>query len=262
MLTSDKLALLEISNKSHVAGAFPLDVLRRLEALFPPNIDRTAETGCGKSTIVFSNVASHHSVFCIDDREHGDESSINFFMDCPLTQKDRIELILGPTQITLPKHSHSAPYDVVLIDGPHGYPFPEIEYYYFYPHIKAGGLLIVDDVHIATIGRMADFIAENEMFDFVELVSTTAVFRRNNAPTFDPLGDGWWKQDFNRRRIAEGNAYLEPYALRDGQRRQPFGAMFDPQSAPSSHGAAKTLSARKATKKWRLPGVTRYLSLR
>jgi hypothetical protein len=256
MLTSDKLAELEISNKSHVAGAFSLPVLRRLESLFPTKVDRTAETGCGKSTIIFSNASSHHSVFCIDDREHGQESSINFFMDCPLTQKERVHLILGPTQITLPKHVHSAPYDVVLIDGPHGYPFPEIEYYYFYPHIREGGMLIIDDVHIATIGRLADFIAEDEMFDFVELVSTTAVFRRNSALTFDPLGDGWWKQDFNRRRIPEGNAYLEPYALRDGKHRQPFGTMFNATSGTSSDSASKVHKVKK--KKWRLNSATRY----
>ena len=34
----------------------------------------------------------------------------------------------------------------VLIDGPHGYPFPEIEYFYFYPRLKPGALLVVDDI--------------------------------------------------------------------------------------------------------------------
>ncbi len=55
-------------------------------------------------------------------------------------------------------YTHGDPYDCVLIDGPHGYPFPDMEYYYFYPLIKPGGILIIDDIHIPSNGRMADII--------------------------------------------------------------------------------------------------------
>lgn len=226
MLISNKIAELDISNKSHVAGAFSTAVLRRLEELIPSNVAASVETGCGKSTIMFSNVSDHHTVFCIDDREHGAESSINYFESCPLTKNERVNLVLGPTQKTLPHYNDFKTYDVVLIDGPHGYPFPEIEYYYFYPHIREGGILILDDVHIATIGRLGDFLCEDPMFEFVELVSTTAVFRRTGVPAFDPTGDGWWLQDFNRRRIQADNAYLAPYALKDSHMRVPFAQSF------------------------------------
>ena len=143
-------------------------------------------------------------------------------MNCELTQTQRLELVLGPTQLTLSKYNRFVPYDVVLLDGPHGYPFPEIEYYFFYPHLRPGGLLIIDDVHIATIGRFADFIAEDAMFEFIELVSSTAIFKRTDVPTFDPSGDGWWTQNYNRRRIPVGDLYLEKFALRDGNQRAPF----------------------------------------
>lgn len=226
MLISDRIAQLPIDGQSHVAGAFPTFVLKRLEELLPRKVENSVETGCGKSTILFSCVSDHHTVFCIDDREHGANSSINFFESCPLTKNDRIEMVLGPTQRTLPRFENFRQYDVVLIDGPHGYPFPEIEYYYFYPHLRPGGILILDDVHIATIGRLADFIAEDPMFELVELVSTTAVFKRTSAPTFDPLGDGWWEQDFNRRRIPRHMPYLAPYVLDDGKAQSPFFERF------------------------------------
>jgi hypothetical protein len=226
VLISDKIAELDISNKSHVAGAFSTAVLRRLEEIIPSNVAASVETGCGKSTIMFSNVSQDHTVFCIDDREHAGESSINYFETCPLTKNERVKLVLGPTQKTLPHYGGFKTYDVVLIDGPHGYPFPEIEYYYFYPHIREGGILILDDVHIATIGRLGDFLCEDPMFEFVELVSTTAVFRRTDAPAFDPTGDGWWLQDFNRRRIQADNSYLAPYALKDKNMRVPFAQAF------------------------------------
>ena len=228
MSVVQKIDDLGIGNKSHAAGAFPSSILKRLEELMPTEMKATAETGCGKSTILFSNLSAHHTVFCIDDTKEGENSSINFFKKCPLTKSKRIEMVIGPTQATLPNYNKFRTYDAVLIDGPHGFPFPELEYYYFYPHLKEGSVLIVDDVHIATIGRLADFINEDPMFELVELVSMTAVFRRTGAPAFDPFGDGWWLQDFNRRRIPADNEYLKQYRLDDGKLKRSFSDLASP----------------------------------
>jgi predicted O-methyltransferase YrrM len=238
MAVVDEIEALGLANKSHAAGAFPSSVLRRLEQLMPQKMMATAETGCGKSTILFSNLSKSHTAFCIDDTHEKDNSSITFFKECPLTKNNRVELVLGPTQETLPSYKNFKAYDCVLIDGPHGFPFPEIEYYFFYPHMKPGSILILDDVHINTIGRLADFIAEDAMWEFVELVSTTAVFKRTGAATFDPTGDGWWTQDFNRRRIPASNKYLAEYRLADGKMRAPFASHYEDKaqaaaSAPS-----------------------------
>jgi predicted O-methyltransferase YrrM len=208
----DKLGL---THKSHAAGAFPSSVLREIEKILPTSYENSLETGCGKSTILFSNLAKSHTVFCIDDRSEGSKSSIAYYEECPLTKRDRIALVLGPTQLTLPNYKEFKPLDVALIDGPHGYPFPDMEYYYLYPHIKIGGILIVDDVHIASIGRMADMIAEDEMFEFVNLFATTAIFRRTSAPLFNPFGDGWSEQHYNRRRIPANDVYRKQYRWED-----------------------------------------------
>ena len=236
-----KIDELGIGNKSHASGAFPSKVLSRLEELLPKKMTSTAETGCGKSTILFSNLSSRHTVFCIDDTSEGENSSVKYFKSCPLTKLKRIEMVLGPTQRTLPTYKRFRSYDAVLIDGPHGFPFPDLEYYYFYPRLKPDAILIVDDVHIATIGRLADFINEDPMFELVELVATTAVFRRTRVRAFDPLGDGWWLQDFNRRRIAQDNQYLKEYRLDDGKMKKPFaelvGAQHNKKRSASSGGA-------------------------
>jgi predicted O-methyltransferase YrrM len=172
----------------------------------PENVENTVETGCGKSTILFSNIARRHRSFALDDRaEEG--SSVDFFEQCPLSRLDRVEFVFGPTQQTLPRFEQHEPYDVILIDGPHGYPFPELEYIFLYPHLKIGGILVLDDVAIPTIGRMADVLAEDEMFELIQVVgNNTALFRRTNAETFDPRGDGWWLQHYNRRRVSRARA--------------------------------------------------------
>jgi predicted O-methyltransferase YrrM len=243
-LITDKIAQTDVNYKPHVAGAFSTAVLRRLEELLPKNIKYSAETGCGKSTILFSNVSDHHTVFCLDDREHGENSSVAYFQTCELTKNDRVHMVYGPTQKTLPFHTEFKPFDVVLIDGPHGYPFPEMEYYYFYPHLRPGGILIVDDVHIASIGRLADVIAEDEMFEVVELVATTAVFRRTDAKAFDPTGDGWWLQNFNRRRIPRHLPYLAQYVLDDGRELPAYSTNFVTTPQKAAEGFFKATAAR------------------
>jgi hypothetical protein len=197
----DEYSKLKSVVKNHAAGAFPTNRLRMIEQILPSAIKNSAETGCGKSTVLFSNLSETHKVFALDDRQHAD-SSVNFFSECPLTKNDRIEIIFGPTQETLLNYNSHETYDVVLIDGPHGFPFPEMEYYFFYPHIREGGFLIIDDVNIPTIGRLADFVAEDDMFDLIDIIDGTAVFKRTSAPVFDPKGDGWWEQKFNRRRVS------------------------------------------------------------
>ncbi len=198
----DKYEAWESVRRSHQAGVFDTNVLRTIESLLPQRVENSAETGCGKSTILFSNISDHHTVFALNDRDAGEGSSVLFYEECPLTRMDRITFIAGPTQQTLPAFDQFRPLDLLLIDGPHGFPFPELEYYYFYPHLRPGALLILDDVQIPTIGRLADFLAEDEMFETVDLVEGTAIFRRTDAPTFDPLQDGWWTQRYNRRRVS------------------------------------------------------------
>jgi hypothetical protein len=196
----DAFAEQEAAGQQHHGGAFPTSVLRDIERLLPGQVAASAETGCGKSTVLLSNLSAHHTPFCLDDRD-APEGSVGFYARCSLTRLERVHPVFGPTQATLPAYSHPHGYDIVLLDGPHAWPFPDIEYWHFYPHIRTGGYLLVDDVGIPTIGRMADIIAEDAMWDLVAVISTTAVFRRTEAPTFDPFGDGWWIQPFNQRRV-------------------------------------------------------------
>jgi methyltransferase family protein len=224
LMSSEDLA------RSHHAGTFSSSVLARVEELLPDHeLTRTAETGCGKSTILFSNISREHVVFCLDDRSAGDGSSVLYFEGSPLTRRERVSCVFGPTQDTLPAYRHRGAYDCVLLDGPHGYPFPELEYYQFYPHLRPGGFLILDDVHIPTIGRLADFLQEDDMFSLVEVVSTTAVFRRTESPVFEPKGDGWWQQKFNQRRTPADHEF---HLVDGGERTSFLERMARPQRRP------------------------------
>jgi hypothetical protein len=180
----------------HGAGSVSADVIAAIVRLTGGHVARSIETGAGKTTLLLSHIANRHTVFAID---MGD--SVKRTMQSELLNREHLEFVDGPTQRTLFEYDFSEPLDFVLIDGPHGYPFPEMEYWVVYRHIRQGGLLVVDDIHIPTINSMFRFLKEEPMFELVEVVGTTAFFRRTTAPTFDPYCDGWYLQPYNTARF-------------------------------------------------------------
>ncbi len=180
----------------HRAGTFSTVALNAIFHHASQNrIAHSAETGSGASTLLFSHLSDRHLAFALDD---GTES-IRAVQTSPLLRPGIVTFVEGPTQLTLPAHRFDSRLQLVLIDGPHGYPFPDLEYYYLYEHLDEGALLIVDDIHIRSINNLFEFLRADDMFDLTEVVESTAFFRRTGASTFSRLGDGWWTQGYNRR---------------------------------------------------------------
>ncbi len=192
--------VLRLPDDWHEAGSLRPEVLEALVTHSSARpLTHTAETGTGKSTLLLSHLSEDHTVFTVDDNSN---TSLCRVMESALLNRERVHFVLGPTQRTLTRHTFPHPLQLVLLDGPHAYPFPEMEYWSFYPHLEENGLLIVDDIHIPTISRLFEFLREDQMFDGLGSVHTTAFFRRNATELFDPFGDGWWLQNFNRKRFS------------------------------------------------------------
>jgi hypothetical protein len=186
----------EVAPNLHSAGTFSA---RTLEAIARTasrrKIHHSVETGSGASTLLFSHLSEHHTVFASDNGS----GSVTNVRRSTLLRPNVVTFVEGPTQVTLPRHGFTEKLQLVLIDGPHGYPFPDLEYYFLYPHLETGALLILDDIHIPTVHHLFQFLRQDAMFELDETVQTTAFFTRTSAPTFDPLGDGWWEQNYNAR---------------------------------------------------------------
>lgn len=162
----------------------------------------TCETGTGRTTVLLSNLSERHIVFALERStnltEGGRESE----------NTEGVEYVLGPSQRTLPAYSFKQELDFALIDGPHAYPFPDLEYFHLYSKIRCGGWLVVDDVHIPTIHNLYRFLREEPMWRFHCRKGNTGFFQRTEAPTFDPYGDGWWEQRYNLNHIDEHKPWL------------------------------------------------------
>lgn len=165
-------------------------------------VENSCESGCGKSTLLLSWLSRNHTVFTLE--KYGEVPCLSYerVRSSELLNPDSVSFVLGPTQRTLPNHRFETPMQLALIDGPHGFPFPFLEYYYFYPVLEEGALLIVDDIHIPTIRWLHDFLLEDEMFKHVETVENTSFFRRTAHPVFNPYGDDWWLQSYNANRFS------------------------------------------------------------
>jgi hypothetical protein len=180
----------------HGAGSVSRNVLRAIasHAERMGTIQHSVETGSGKTTLLFSHLSADHVVFAVDAGQ-----SVSQVRNSPLFNARSTTFVEGPTQRTLPRQTFPHRHQAVLIDGPHGYPFPDLEYYYLYPTIDAGGLLLIDDVQIPSIGRMLDIIRADEMFELLEIVDDNMAFlKRTGAPLIDPDSDSWWLQGYNR----------------------------------------------------------------
>src|SRR5579859_2773123 len=179
----------------HAHGLFAQAATEGLLRNAKASIQHSLETGAGRSTLLLSNISADHTVFTVPD------DSLEAVLSSPLLRKDSVRVVEGPTQVTLPRFKFEHPIDLALLDGPHAYPFPDLEYFYVYPHLSTGALLVLDDIHIPTINHMFRFLREDSMFDVVEVVGTTAFLRRTEAPAFPTDEDGWWTQHYNLARF-------------------------------------------------------------
>jgi hypothetical protein len=150
----------------HASGNLGGGVIRRLAALlaehFPGGVALSAETGRGKSTLLFSHAGREHLCFTLEGGDAYAKTAAS-----PLLDRGRVRFVLGPSQRTLQRHEWSAPLDVALIDGGHGYPSPDLDYYGFCPRVRPGGLLVVDDIHTPTITSLFRFLQEDAMWRLV-----------------------------------------------------------------------------------------------
>jgi hypothetical protein len=181
----------------HSAGTVSADSLSALARHACSRIIRnSAETGCGATTLLLSHISQTHTVFALDVG-----NSVSSVRRSPLLRPGVVQFIEGPSQRTLPTHYFSEKLQLALIDGPHAYPFPDLEYYYLYPQLDAGALLILDDIQIRSIHNLFEFMCSDPMFRLETVVRSTAFFVRTDAPTFNPTGDGWQDQPYNARTL-------------------------------------------------------------
>ena len=168
--------------------------------------ESSAETGCGGSTIVLSHLSKHHIAFAIE----GPDQTITGLRQNADFRPDTVVFVEGETKRTLPLYPFESRLDLALLDGPHAYPLPQLEFAYLFPQIKEGGWMVLDDVQIPSVHELVRYLRLESSVVLEEVAVRTAFFRKVREQDIGP--DGWQHQGMNRHSILR-------YSWRDRLRR-------------------------------------------
>jgi precorrin-6B methylase 2 len=155
----------------------------------------SGETGCGGSTILLSHVSNDHVAFAID----GANRTISSLRQHADFRADSVVFVEGETKHTLPTHFFKNPLDLALLDGPHAYPLPQLEFVYLFPNIRKGGWVVLDDIQIPSVHDLFRFLRMESIVTLEEVTVRTAFFRKISED--QPGPDCWQLQHMNRRNI-------------------------------------------------------------
>ena len=110
----------------------------------------TLETGCGISTVLLGLWGARHT--CITPSADEVERT-QAYCESREISLENVEFLIGPSDEILPSLSSSHQLDLVLIDGGHAFPLPIIDWYYAASRLRAGGILVVDDLQLAPVSE-------------------------------------------------------------------------------------------------------------
>ena len=149
----------------------------------------TLETGAGLSTIVFAaRGAEHEAVTPAAD----EAAAIRDELSRRGIPVGGVTFRIGPSHEVL-AHWDPRALDLVLLDGAHGFPYPVLDWWYVAPHLKPGGLLLLDDAYMVGVRVVLDYLRSTPSWKVEEAVGyRTVVVRKlkDDDPPFDPFGTG------------------------------------------------------------------------
>ncbi len=177
-------------NAPHGVWAAARDCLDFLAANVKPGA-RTLETGCGATTIVFAAVGAQHTAVFLDGFE-GD--GVKNWCTEHGVNTEHVQFCAGSSSETLPRLD-IGDLDVVMVDGCHGFPFPQLDWYYAASHLVSGGLLVVDDTHLPAPFELRRYLEHDPRWDRVHSGSQWVAFRRKGAGSLD---EEWGSQRFHQ----------------------------------------------------------------
>ncbi|MDY0296428.1 MAG: class I SAM-dependent methyltransferase [Acidobacteriota bacterium] len=137
------------------------------------------ETGCGYSTLVFAGLCRRHTVISLFAHEH---ELVRNWAAAHNLETDQVEWLTGDSQEHLPRSAQSGVLDAILIDGNHAFPAPFMDWYWTADRLRPGGILLVDDIQLATGRVLKEFLeAERKHWRRLEVIDKTVIFQRLSA---------------------------------------------------------------------------------
>lgn len=149
----------------------------------------TLETGLGLSTAVFAARRTQHTSVFLGE---GEKAALLAWCDARGVPTEFLELLAGSSSEVLPRLDPGA-LDLVLIDGCHAFPFPQLDWYFAASRLREGGVVVVDDVQLPAPWQLARFLSSDPRWVPIEFNDRWAAFRLASAHGFV---EEWTQQRF------------------------------------------------------------------
>jgi hypothetical protein len=154
---------------------------------------RTLETGCGYSTILFALKGTRHTVISPIVEEH---QRIRQWCKANGIDLSNVEFKLGRSEDLLPALKPE-PLDLVLIDGWHAFPAPFLDWFFTAKGLVINGYVLVDDTQLKTPRILRDFLeTEQGRWELVTRFKRTDIFRKVSRDVF--IGE-WHTQPYGAK---------------------------------------------------------------
>jgi predicted O-methyltransferase YrrM len=135
----------------------------------------TLETGAGASTIVFAASGADHETLTPSQEE---ADRIRAECERRGISTDRLTFRIGSSPEVLRTWA-GRPLDLVLVDGAHAFPYPTLDWWFIAPHVKIGGLMLLDDAYMPPVAAVVDHVRASAAWQVEEPASfRTAVVRK------------------------------------------------------------------------------------
>lgn len=155
--------------------------------------ERTLETGCGASTVVFAAAGGHHTAISPDPREH---ERVRAYCEQIGMDHSGLHFVAGFSDLVLPELCTSRVLDAAFIDGAHAFPYPAVDWHYVTRGLKVGGWLLLDDIPIPAVSYVFRYMQSDPSWQLEEILDgRTAALRLIS----EPAPEDWTLQPFNRR---------------------------------------------------------------
>jgi predicted O-methyltransferase YrrM len=161
------------------------EALNFIERTVTPGM-ATLETGAGASTIVFAASGADHETVTPSQAE-----ADRILAECARRgiSTERLTFRIGSSADVL-RDWQPRPLDFVLVDGAHAFPYPTLDWWYVHPHVKIGGLMLLDDAYMPPVAAVVEHCRNSAAWQTEPAVSfRTAVVRKLADETID----GEWK---------------------------------------------------------------------
>ena len=155
----------------------------------------TLETGAGASTIVFAARGADHEAVTPSADEAG-----RITAECERRgiATEKLRFRIGSSADVL-RTWEARPLDLVLVDGAHAFPYPTLDWWFLAPHLKVGGLMLLDDAYMPPVAAVFDYLRRSPAWSLEEPVSFRTAAARKLA---DEIPPGEWKGERSGGRMS------------------------------------------------------------